>query len=198
MFFKKNLIKGLLVWIPICITIWIINILISIVEDKITYFISSTNVIGFYIPGFKIMILLTIIYLTGLLKTNLIFKNLYFYFDKILSYIPLVNSIYSTTKQISNAILSPNSQAFRKVILLEYPPKSQYWVLAFLTGNTSENISKFLNNNKYINVYIPTTPNPTSGFFVMVKSSDVIDVNINVDQALKYIISMGTVIPNKF
>ena len=152
------------------------------------------NMLGFALPGVGALLTLAMIFLTGLLATNFIGQKLVDWWDKLLSRIPVVNSLYKAIKQVSDTLLAPNGNAFRKALLIEYPRRDA-WTIAFLTGGTpGGDIGNHL-RGEFVSVYVPTTPNPTSGFFLMLPRADVVELDMSVDEALKYIISMGVVAP---
>jgi len=136
------------------------------------------------------------ILLTGLLATNFIGQKLVGWWDKLLSRIPVVNSVYKSVKQVSDTLFAPNGNAFRKALLVQYPREGS-WTIAFLTGQPGGDIANHLTGEKYVSLYVPTTPNPTSGFFLMMPAKDVVELDMTVDEALKYVISMGVVAPAK-
>jgi uncharacterized membrane protein len=151
------------------------------------------NLVGFSIPGVGAILTLAMILLTGLLAANFIGQKLVGWWDKLLSRIPVVNSVYKAVKQVSDTLFAPNGNAFRKAVLVQYP-RQDAWTIAFLTGAPGGDIRNHLEGD-YISIYVPTTPNPTSGFFLMMPRRDVVELDMTVDEALKYIISMGVVAP---
>jgi len=150
-------------------------------------------VFGTYIPGLGTILTLLIIFLTGLATRNFIGKRLVYAWELVLARIPVVSSIYSSVKQVSDTLLSSSGHAFRKALLVQYPRQGS-WTIAFLTGVPGGDVKNHLHGD-YVSIYIPTTPNPTSGFFLMVPRADTIELDMNVDEALKYIVSMGVVSP---
>lgn len=151
------------------------------------------NLFGFSIPGVGALLTLGMILLTGLLATNFIGEKLVRWWNALLSRIPVVNSVYKAVKQVSDTLFAPNGNAFRKALLVQYPREGS-WTIAFLTGTPGGDIKNHL-DGQYVSVYVPTTPNPTSGFFLMMPAKDVVELEMSVDEALKYIISMGVVAP---
>ncbi|MBW0454727.1 MAG: DUF502 domain-containing protein [Candidatus Kinetoplastibacterium crithidii] len=190
---KKYFITGLLIWVPLVITLWVLNLLVSILDAFVPKFLSSQSLFGFNIPGFQLILVFLVIWITGLLAANLIGRTILKYWELILGRIPLVRSIYNSVKQVSDTILSSESQSFRKAVLIQYPRES-CWTIAFLTGIPKDSLISGL-SGKYVSVYVPTTPNPTSGYFLIINEKEVIPLNITVDNALKYIVSMGVVSP---
>ncbi|MGP1613982.1 MAG: DUF502 domain-containing protein [Pollutimonas bauzanensis] len=192
-FFKRYFITGLLIWIPLVITIWVIALLISTLESVVPAFLSSQSLFGYRIPGFQVLLVLVVVLLTGLLGANFIGRAMVDRWEQLLGRIPLVRSIYNSVKQVSDTVLAPNGQAFREAVLVQYPRLGS-WTIAFLTGAPSGEVAEKLDGD-YISVYVPTTPNPTSGFFLMMPREDVQVLDMSVDAALKYIVSMGVVAP---
>lgn len=194
--FKKYFITGLLVWVPIVITLWVLGLLVGIMEASVPECLSSKYLLGYDIPGFQLIMVVLVIWTSGILTANLIGRTLLGYWNAILGKIPLVRSIYNSVKQVSDTVLSSDSQSFRQAVLIEYP-RQGCWTIAFLTGNPGSNIVSHLPFDDYVSVYVPTTPNPTSGFFLIVGKDSVKSLEMNVDTALKYIVSMGVVSSHK-
>ncbi|MDS1139554.1 DUF502 domain-containing protein [Pusillimonas sp. SM2304] len=192
-FFKRYFVTGLLIWIPLVITVWVIALLISTLESVVPPFLTSQSLFGYQIPGFQVVLVLGVVLLTGLLGANFIGQTLVDRWEQLLGRIPLVRSIYNSVKQVSDTVLAPGGQAFREAVLVQYPRQGA-WTIAFLTGAPSGEIAEKLGGD-YISVYVPTTPNPTSGFFLMMPREDVQVLDMSVDAALKYIVSMGVVAP---
>ena len=145
------------------------------------------------IPGIGTILTLLVVFVTGLLTTNILGQRLVLFWEAVLGRIPVVKSIYYSVKQVSDTLFSSQGEAFRKALLVQYPRQGS-WTIAFMTGQPGGDVANHL-KGEYVSVYIPTTPNPTSGFFLMMPKSDVIELNMSVDVALKYIISMGVVPP---
>lgn len=192
-FFKRYFITGLLIWIPLIITVWVIALLISTLESFVPAFLSSQSLFGFRIPGFQVVLVLVVVLLTGLFGANFIGRAFVERWEQLLGRIPLVRSIYNSVKQVSDTVLAPNGQAFREAVLVQYP-RHGAWTIAFLTGAPVGEVADKLGGD-YVSVYVPTTPNPTSGFFLMMPRQDVQVLDMSVDAALKYIVSMGVVAP---
>lgn len=190
---KNYLFAGLLIWLPIGLTIWLINIIIGLVDAIIPAQLTK-HLFGVYIPGFGILTTLIVLLITGVITTNFLGQKLLDLGNKLLMHIPIVKSIYRGIKQVSDTLLSSKGNAFRKALLVRFP-NTQSWTIAFITGTASKGIFGE-NHTDYINVYIPTTPNPTSGYFIIVSKDDTKELNLTVDQALRYVISMGTVDPS--
>ncbi len=193
---KRYFITGLLIWVPLAITAWVLSLIASVADQSLRLLPLSVhphNLLGFDIPGAGILLTLLIILTTGLLAANFIGQRLVSWWELLLARIPVVNSIYNSVKQVSDTLFSSSGNAFRKALLIQYPREGS-WTIAFLTGKPGGDIVNHLGND-YVSVYVPTTPNPTSGFFLMLPKTDVIELDMNVDEALKYIISMGVVAP---
>lgn len=192
-FFKRYFITGLLIWIPLIITVWVIALLIGTLESFVPAFLSPQSLFGFGIPGFGVLLVVCVVLLTGLLGANFIGRAMVERWELLLGRIPLVRSIYNSVKQVSDTVLAPDGQAFREAVLIQYP-RPGVWTIAFLTGAPTGEVAEKLNGD-YVSVYVPTTPNPTSGFFLMLPRSEVRVLDMSVDAALKYIVSMGVVAP---
>jgi len=195
--FKRYFITGLLVWVPLVSTVWVLALLVNTLESLVPEFLSSQALFGVAIPGFQLVVVVLGILVTGFLAANFFGQVLIDRWERLLRRIPLVRSIYTSVKQVSDTILAPDGQAFHQAVLVQYP-RAGAWTIAFLTGAPSREIARLLGDtpeNEYISVYVPTTPNPTSGFFLMLPRRDVYPLQISVDAALKYIVSMGVVVP---
>ena len=193
---KKYLITGLLIWIPLVITLWVLKFIVGALDQTLLLLppeFRTENWLGFHMPGMGAVMTLVIVFLTGLLTTNLIGSKLVNVWHEVLHRIPVVNSIYSSVKQISDTLFSSSGQAFRKALLVQWPHQGM-WTIAFLTGRPGGDLAARLTGD-FISVYVPTTPNPTGGYFVVVARKDVIELDMSVDEALKYVISMGVVPP---
>jgi len=193
---KKYFITGLLVLVPLFITIWVVSTLIHTLDQSLLLLPVTwrpKNMFGFEVPGLGALLTLLIIFITGLIATNFFGQQLIAWWEKLLSRVPFVKSIYSSVKQVSDTLFSDSGNAFRKALLVQYPRQGT-WTIAFLTGTPGGDVNNHLHGD-YISIYVPTTPNPTSGFFLMLPKADAIELDMSVDEALKYIISMGTVAP---
>ena len=193
---KRYFITGLLIWVPLAITAWVVSLIAGAADQSLRLLpaaIHPHNLIGFDIPGAGIVVTLVIIFITGLLAANFIGQRLVNWWEKLLARIPVVNSIYNGVKQVSDTVFSSSGMAFRQPLLVQYPHQGA-WTIAFLTGEPGGDVVNHL-EGEHVSVYVPTTPNPTSGFFLMFPKSQVIELDMDVDQALKYIISMGVVAP---
>lgn len=194
--FKKNIFTGLIVLIPLVLTFWVIYSLAHFLDQVILflpYEYQPNQLIGFNIPGVGVILTVTAIFVVGLIANNFFGKRLISLYEVILDKLPFVKSIYGGIKQVSDTLFSNNSNAFSKAVLIEFPDAKNY-TFAFITGDTDEKIAKIL-KGKYVNVYVPTTPNPTSGYTLMVPRNKIKEIDVSVDQALKYVISMGVVPP---
>lgn len=191
--FKKYFITGLLIWVPLVITLWVLTLLVGTLEAFVPNFLSAQSLFGLNIPGFRVVLVVVVVWLTGLLAANLIGRTVLERWEMLLGRIPLVRSIYHSVKQVSDTVLAPNGQAFRQAVLVQYP-RQGCWTIAFLTGAPGDDVAVHL-PGEHISVYVPTTPNPTSGFFLMLPRDQVVALNMSVDTALKYIVSMGVVAP---
>ncbi|WP_160349978.1 DUF502 domain-containing protein [Bordetella sp. 15P40C-2] len=190
---KKFFITGLLIWVPLAITVWVLGLLVATLEGFVPSFLSSQALFGVYIPGFRFVLVITVVLLTGVFAANLLGRSLLEQWESLLGRIPLVRSIYNSVKQVSDTVLAPNGQAFRQAVLVQYP-RAGSWTIAFLTGAPGGEVAAHL-PGEHVSVYVPTTPNPTSGFFLMMPRDHVIELQMSVDAALKYIVSMGVVAP---
>lgn len=195
---KKYFITGLLIWIPLVITIWVLKLVVDVLDQSLLLLPvgwQTENWLGIHIPGLGTLLTLLIIFVTGVFATNFFGAQLVELWHEILHRIPVVNSIYSSVKQISDTLFSSSGQAFRKALLVQWPQEGM-WTIAFLTGTPGGGVATHLPPD-CVAVYVPTTPNPTGGYFVIIARKNVVELDMSVDQALKYIISMGVVPPQK-
>ncbi|WP_066457595.1 DUF502 domain-containing protein [Castellaniella caeni] len=192
-FFKRYFITGLLIWLPLVTTVWVLLMLARTLDSLVPSFLSPEALFGIAIPGFELVLVLVIILFTGLFCANFIGRAILSRWESLLGRIPLVRSIYNSVKQVSDTVFAPNGQAFRQAVLVQYPRQGA-WTIAFLTGAPCAEIADLLTGD-HVSVYVPTTPNPTSGFFLMMPRTDVQMLEMSVDTALKYIVSMGVVAP---
>ena len=193
---RKYFITGLLILVPLAITLWVVNLIIGTMDQSLLLLPERWRpeaVVGFHIPGLGTILTLLIIFFTGLATRNFIGKHVVRIWEAVVVRIPVVNTIYSSVKQVSDTLFSSSGNAFRKALLVEYPRKG-CWTIAFLTGVPGGDVKNHLQGD-YVSLYVPTTPNPTSGFFLMVPRADTIELDMSVDAALKYIVSMGVVTP---
>jgi uncharacterized membrane protein len=193
---KKYLITGLLIWIPLVITIWVLKIIVDMLDQSLLLLPEHWRPdvwLPVHIPGLGAILTIVIVLATGIFATNFFGAQLVELWHHILQRIPVVNSIYSSVKQISDTLFSSSGQAFRKALLVQWPREGM-WTIAFMTGTPGADVAQHLPAD-CVSVYVPTTPNPTGGYFVIVPRASVIELDMSVDQALKYIISMGVVPP---
>ena len=193
---KKYFITGLLIWIPIVITLWVLKVIFDALDQSLLLLpvsFQTENWLGVHIPGLGAVLTVVIVFLTGVFATNFFGAQLVQIWHDVLHRIPVVNSIYSSVKQISDTLFSSSGQAFRKALLVQWPHQGM-WTIAFLTGTPGGDVVNHLPPD-CLSVYVPTTPNPTGGYFVMLRKSDCIELEMSVDAALKYIVSMGVVTP---
>ena len=194
---KKYFITGLLIWIPLAITLWVLNLIVSTMDSTVLLLPESLQPatwLGVNIPGLGVVLTLLVLLLTGLFAANIIGQRLVNMGEGLLARIPVVKSIYNGVKQVSDTLFSSSGQAFRKALLVRFP-HGDAWTIAFLTGTPSGEVASRLDGD-YISVYVPTTPNPTSGYLLIVPRSQVIELDMNVEEALKYVISMGVAAPS--
>lgn len=193
---KRYFITGLLIWIPLAITAWVLSLIVRAMDQSLLLLpraIHPEQVLGIYIPGIGAVLTLLVVFLTGIIAANIVGQKLVRFWEGVLARIPVVKSIYYSVKQVSDTLFSGSGVAFRKVLLVRFPhPES--WSVAFQTGHPARDIADLL-PDEHLGVFIPTTPSPVNGFFFFVKRRDVIELDMNVDEALKYIVSMGVVAP---
>jgi uncharacterized membrane protein len=193
---RKYLIAGLLVWLPLAATVVVIRLLINLLDKTILLIPPEwrpETVLGFSIPGFGVIVGIFILLVTGMLAANLFGRRLVAIWESILGRIPLVRTIYTSVKQVLETLFTTNSNSFRKVVLVEYP-RQGIWSMGFQTNRGLRAASKASGQN-LVSVFVPTTPNPTSGFIVMFPEQDVQELDLTVEDGFKYIISMGVVVP---
>ena len=193
---KKYFITGLLIWVPLAITAWVLSLIIRSMDQSLLLLpqaIHPEHLLGIYIPGLGALLTLLVVFLTGLVTTNIVGQKLVRFWEAVLARIPVVKSIYYSVKQVSDTLFSGSGVAFRKVLLVRYPHPDA-WSVAFQTGHPARDVANML-PDEHVGVFIPTTPSPVNGFFFFVKRKDVIELDMNVDEALKYIVSMGVVAP---
>jgi uncharacterized membrane protein len=194
---KKYFVTGLLIWVPLGITLWVLNLLVSIMDQTLLLLpeqFQTESWLGMHVPGLGVVMTLVVVLATGLVATNMLGQRLLRFWENVLGRIPVFKSIYNSVKQVSDTLFSSGGHAFRKALLVQYPREGS-WTIAFLTGQPGGDVANHL-QGEYWSVYVPTTPNPTSGFFLILRKSDVIVLDMSVDAALKYIISMGVVSPD--
>jgi uncharacterized membrane protein len=193
---RRWLLGGLLVLVPLAITLWVLNWVISTLDKTLDILPAAWHpdrLLGMHIPGFGVLLAVAIVLVIGALATNFLGRKLVGWWDALLGRIPIVRSIYSSVKQVSDTLFSENGNAFRKALLVQWP-REGVWTIAFQTGTPGGDVVNHLGND-FMSVYVPTTPNPTGGYFVMLKKTDCIELKMSVDEALTYVISMGVVVP---
>ncbi|MCK9380808.1 MAG: DUF502 domain-containing protein [Sulfuritalea sp.] len=193
---KKYFITGLLIWIPLVITVWVLSLIVRSMDQSLLLLpqaIQPEHLLGIYIPGVGALLTLLVVFVTGLVTTNIVGQKLVRFWERVLARIPVVKSIYYSVKQVSDTLFSGSGVAFRKVLLVRYP-HPEAWSVAFQTGHPARDVADML-PEEHVGVFIPTTPSPVNGFFFFVRRKDVIELDMNVDEALKYIVSMGVAAP---
>ena len=193
---KKYFITGLLIWIPLAITVWVLTLIVRTMDQSLLLLpetLRPEHVLGFYIPGIGALLTILVVLLTGLVAANIVGQRMVRFWEALLARIPVVKSIYYSVKQISDTLFSGSGEAFRKVLLVRYP-HPEAWAVAFLTGTPAESVSA-MTGEELVSVFIPTAPSPVNGFFFFVKKNETIELDMSVDDALKYIVSMGVVAP---
>ena len=201
---RKYIVAGLLVWLPLATTIWLLSWLLGALDGVFAGLLSASQAVlpestraGIeqlrHVPGLGVLALGVGMLLTGVFVTNIFGQWSVRQWDKLMGKIPIVKSIYNSVKQVSDTLFSSNGNAFREAVLVQYP-RAGSWTIAFVTGKPGGEVEAHL-DGEHLSVYVPTTPNPTSGFFLIMPRADVRSLNMSVDQALKYVISMGVVVP---
>ena len=201
---KKYLLAGLLVWLPLAVTIWVLHAALGLLDGLFAFLLSASQAMLpasahsplealKRVPGLGVIVMLVGLLITGVFATNIVGQWWLRQGARVLRKIPIVKSIYSSVKQVSDTLFSSSGNAFREAVLVQYPRQGS-WTIAFVTGRPGGEAGQHLSGD-YLSLYVPTTPNPTSGFFLMVPRVDVIELAMSVDEALKYIISMGVVAP---
>lgn len=192
---RRYFIAGLLIWLPIWVTYFVIKFIVELMDRTMALIpdkFQPAHLVGFDIPGLGLLLTVGILLVTGLLVTNFVGKRLIQLWDKIISRVPIIRSIYTAVQQVSKALLQPSGQSFRKAMLVQYPRKG-VWSIGFLT---SEKIALLAGDQHKVAIFIPTTPNPTSGFLTFVDPEDTQELNITVEEALRLVISVGVVTPD--
>jgi uncharacterized membrane protein len=201
---KKYLLAGLLVWTPLAITVWVLSWLLGAMDSTFAWLLSAPQALLpasahatieqlRRVPGLGVLVMGLGLLLTGVFATNIFGQWWLNQWNRLLHNIPIVRSVYSSVKQVSDTLFSSSGNAFREAVLVQYP-RLGCWTIAFVTGKPGGEVAQHLPGS-YVSVYVPTTPNPTSGFFLMMQRADVVPLQMSVDEALKYIISMGVVAP---
>jgi uncharacterized membrane protein len=193
---RKWLVAGLLVIVPVAITVAVLRWIIDTLDQTLHILPEAwqpDRLIGVHIPGFGVLLTLAILLIAGAIVSNFVGRKLMVWGDQMVTRIPVVRSIYSSVKQVSDTLFSPGGNAFRTAVLVQWP-RPDVWTIGFVTGSPGGDVTNYL-VGEYVSVYVPTTPNPTGGYFVMLRKSDCIELKMTVDEALKYVISMGVVSP---
>ncbi len=193
---RRWLLAGLLVLVPLAITFWVLNWIVGTLDQTLQILPGAWHpdqLLGRHVPGFGVLLALAIVLIIGAVASNFLGRKLVGWWDALLGRIPIVRSIYSSVKQVSDTLFAENGNAFRQALLVQWP-REGVWTIAFQTGTPGGDVLNHL-EGEYLSVYVPTTPNPTGGYFVMLKKSDCIELQMSVDEALTYVISMGVVVP---
>jgi len=193
---RSYLVTGLLIWVPLSITLWVLNLIVGTLDQSLALLPASwqpERFTGLRIPGIGALMTIGAVLLTGMLTANFVGQRLVLFWEGLLARIPIVRTIYSSVKQVSDTLLSDSGQAFRKALLVQYP-RAGCWTIAFQTGVPAPEVARRAGEGM-VSVYVPTTPNPTSGFFLMMPAAETIELDMSVDDALKYVVSMGVVAP---
>jgi len=193
---KKYFLTGLLILVPLAITLWVLNLVVSTMDQTLTLLPwALRDRAPFNYPGMGVVLTLAVVLLTGLFAHNIVGRRLVVWWEAAVRRIPIVSSIYNSVKQVSDTLFSPAGQAFRKAVLVQFP-RSGAWTVAFVVGDPGERLKASL-SPAHLTVFVPTAPNPTSGYVVIMAPEEIVELDISVDDALKFIISMGVVPPNR-
>jgi len=196
---RRYLLSGFLVWIPIVITFVVVKFLVDLLDRSLILLppeYRPEELLGVNIPGLGVILCFVVVLLTGMLVANFVGRWLVHISESVLNHIPLVRSVYAGVKKVTETMVTPQGQSFRRVLLVEYP-RADCWTIAFQTQEAFDGIKKCTGIDDLISIYVPTTPNPTSGFWLMVSASRVKELSISVDEALKLILSLGVVMPDE-
>jgi uncharacterized membrane protein len=194
--FKKYLITGLLIWVPLAVTLWVLQLIVTAMDQTLLLLPTAwqpKQLFGFDIPGLGLVLSVVVVLATGVLAHNFIGRQLVLWWESLLSRIPIVRSIYSSVKQVSDTMLSPKGNAFRQAVLVEFPQRGQ-WAIGLVVGAPGPALTRDIGADM-LTVFVPTAPNPTSGYTILVPPSEVKELDITVDDALKFVISLGVVAP---
>ena len=201
---KKYIVAGLLVWLPLAITIWVLLWVLGVMDGLFLWLLGAGEAVlpagmgaGIdrlrHVPGLGVLVLVVLLLLTGVFVTNIFGQWWVRQWDALLQRIPIVKGVYSSVKQVSDTLFSSSGNAFREAVLVRWPHGGS-WTIAFITGTPAAEVAAHL-SEEHVSIYVPTTPNPTGGYFVVMPRSEVLPLRMSVDEALKYIISMGVVAP---
>src|SRR3954469_7668132 len=194
---RRWLFAGLLVLAPLGITLWVLQWIVGTLDQTLLILPEAwqpQRLLGYRIPGLGVLLALGILLVVGAITSNIVGRKLVTWGDAVLHRIPVVRSIYSSVKQVSDTLFSPSGNAFRTAVLVQWP-RADVWTIAFVTGSPGGDVGSHLQDD-FVSVYVPTTPNPTGGYFVMLPRRDCIELKMSVDEALRYVISMGVVVPS--
>lgn len=194
---RRWLLTGLLVTVPAVVTLWVLDWIVGTLDQTLLILPPSwrpDQLLGFHLPGFGVLLAVGFLLLIGATASNLVGKKLVEIWNALLQRIPIVRSIYSGVKQVSDTVFAENGNAFRRTVLLQWP-RPGIWTIGFVTGTPGGDAANYLPDD-CLSVYVPTTPNPTGGYFVMLPRSECVELQMSVDQALKYVVSMGVVVPS--
>jgi uncharacterized membrane protein len=193
---RNYFISGLLFWIPLALSVLVIKFFLEVVNNFVpARFLPETLLnLDTSIPGSGILLVIVVILLTGALVTNILGRKVLALWERALNKIPGFRSIYNVLKKVSTTVLNTSSDSFRKAFLVQYPSKG-IWVIAFQSGDYKGEAESLI-GEEILNLFVPTTPNPTSGFFIMVSKKDVLELNMSVEEAFKLVISAGVVTPD--
>lgn len=194
---RRYFVSGLLVWLPILVTFVVIKFLFDLLSKSLLLLPNEYQpdvIFGVHIPGVGVVLTLLVIFFTGLFAANFIGRRFVAFGDILMGRIPLVRSVYTGVKQVTETLFTPGGQSFRKVLLVQFP-QAGVWSIAFQTGEGAKEVDAALKEKEMVSYFIPTTPNPTSGFLMIAPKSEVIELDMSVDQALKFVISLGVVQP---
>ncbi|OWY39826.1 hypothetical protein CEK28_07315 [Xenophilus sp. AP218F] len=196
---KGYLIAGLLIWLPLAVTLWVLNLIVGTLDQTLTLLpehLRPEALFGVHVPGLGVIFAVLVLMGTGMLAANVLGRRLVDFWHGLLSRTPVVRSIYNSVKQVSDTLFSDSGNAFKNALLVRWPHQNA-WCVAFQTGTPAQQVLKYAaDGEELVSVYVPTTPNPTSGYFIVVPRSDTRELDMSVDDALKYVISMGVVVPN--
>jgi len=193
---RRWLFAGLLVIAPLAVTLWVLQWIVGTLDQTLLILPVAwqpDRLIGYRIPGLGVLLALAILLIVGAVTSNFVGRKLVAWGDALLVRIPVVRSIYSSVKQVSDTLFSPGGNAFRTAVLVQWP-RPDVWTIAFVTGAPGGDVANHLADD-FVSVYVPTTPNPTGGYFVMLRRRDCVELKMSVDEALRYVISMGVVVP---
>jgi len=193
---RRYFVAGLLFWVPVAVTVLIVRFLVNILDKSMVLVpvqYRPENLLGFSVPGLGVILALVVVFLTGIIVANLLGRQLIRLWEALLARIPVVRNIYSASKQLMETVVSGNGKSFREVVMIEYPRKG-LWTMAFVTGDANEQAKPHVGDDA-ISIFVPTTPNPTSGFFLMVSASEVVRLDMSVEDGLKLILSTGVLQP---